>query len=63
MVHLYRVTSKGQITLPKNVRELLQVSEGDYLTYRIENGRVYLEKANLIPNGNTGPSASDQEKI
>ncbi|HSF42529.1 MAG TPA: AbrB/MazE/SpoVT family DNA-binding domain-containing protein [Thermoanaerobaculia bacterium] len=34
------VTSKGQITLPKEVREHLHLSEGDRVEFVIEEGRV-----------------------
>lgn len=37
------VTSKGQITLPKEVRELLHLAEGDRVEFLIErDGRVRL---------------------
>jgi bifunctional DNA-binding transcriptional regulator/antitoxin component of YhaV-PrlF toxin-antitoxin module len=29
-MHVYRDTDKGQVTLPKNIRDFLQVREGDY---------------------------------
>jgi antitoxin PrlF len=34
------VTSKGQITLPKEVREHLHLAEGDRVEFVIEEGRV-----------------------
>lgn len=33
-----RITSKGQITIPKEVREALGVREGDSLIFEVENG-------------------------
>lgn len=48
-MHVYRVTEKGQVTLPKNIRDFLQVREGDYITYIIENGKVIVTKALLTP--------------
>ena len=40
---LSTVTSKGQITLPKEVREHLQIREGDRLDFQIEkDGSVRL---------------------
>jgi antitoxin PrlF len=39
-----RITSKGQITLPKAVREALGVEAGDRVSFRIgEDGVVVLE--------------------
>lgn len=42
-----KLTSKGQITLPKIVRTQLGIKEGDLIAFTIEkNNRVYLEKIN-----------------
>ena len=35
-----RVMSKGQITIPKNIREALGVTTGDRVTFIFENGSV-----------------------
>ena len=35
-----RITSKGQITIPKAVRDALGVVEGDMLVFRVEGGRA-----------------------
>jgi antitoxin PrlF len=41
-----KVTSKGQITVPKAVRERLDVGPGDYLIFREEaNGTIVVEAA------------------
>lgn len=38
------LTSKGQLTVPREVRERLGVSQGDRLTFRFdEQGRLFLE--------------------
>ncbi|AFM13028.1 AbrB/MazE/SpoVT family DNA-binding domain-containing protein [Turneriella parva] len=39
------VTAKYQATLPKPVREKLQLKAGDKVTFSIENDRVYIQKA------------------
>lgn len=39
-----RVTSKGQITLPKSVRQALGLKEGDRVLFRVMNGRAVLAK-------------------
>lgn len=42
------LTSKGQITVPKAVRDALGVRPGDRLTFRVhENGTVTLEAATI----------------
>lgn len=35
-----KVTSKGQLTIPKEVRRALGVREGDYLIFDLEDGEV-----------------------
>lgn len=35
-----RVMSKGQVTIPKNIREALGVTTGDCVTFIFENGSV-----------------------
>mgnify|MGYP002676872116 CR=1 FL=1 len=37
-----KVMAKGQVTIPKNVREILGVSSGDRITFVVENGSVRL---------------------
>ena len=38
------VTSKGQVTLPKSVRESLQLKAGDRVLFRVHKGRAILAK-------------------
>ncbi|MEW6107042.1 MAG: AbrB/MazE/SpoVT family DNA-binding domain-containing protein [Bacillota bacterium] len=37
-----KVTSKGQITLPKSIRERLRISAGDYLQAELRGGELVL---------------------
>ena len=37
-----KVMSKGQLTIPKDVREILGISSGDRITFVVENGNVRL---------------------
>ena len=37
-----KVMSKGQVTNPKDVREILGISSGDRITFVVENGNVRL---------------------
>lgn len=39
-----KVTSKGQITVPKAVRESLGISEGDRVVFRVEGHRAVLAR-------------------
>ncbi|GAC1532619.1 MAG: hypothetical protein NVS3B12_10700 [Acidimicrobiales bacterium] len=39
-----KVTSKGQVTVPKAVREALGLEEGDELVFRVEGKRAVLAR-------------------
>jgi antitoxin PrlF len=39
-----RLTSKGQVTIPKSVRDALDLHEGDELLFRVERSRALLAK-------------------
>ena len=39
-----KVSSKGQVTVPKAVREALGISEGDEVTFRVEGNRAVLAR-------------------
>ena len=41
------LTSKGQTTLPKEIRAQLHLQPGDRIEYTIEAGRVYLSPATM----------------
>ena len=39
-----KVTSKGQVTVPKAVREALGIKEGDEVIFRVEGNRAVLAR-------------------
>jgi antitoxin PrlF len=39
-----KMTSKGQVTVPKAVRDALELHEGDELLFRVERSRALLAK-------------------
>ena len=39
-----KLTSKGQVTIPKAVREALDLHEGDELLFRVERSRALVAK-------------------
>jgi AbrB family looped-hinge helix DNA binding protein len=46
-MELAKVTSKGQITLPVNIRRKLGVKEGDKILFIEEAGKVYILNASM----------------
>ena len=46
-----KVMAKGQVTIPKRIRELLNLENGDYVTFvvnkdkvQIQNSKVFIEE-------------------
>ncbi len=39
-----RVSSKGQITIPRDVREALGVKQGDTVLFRVDGGRATIAR-------------------
>ncbi len=39
-----RVTSKGQITVPKAVRDALGIKQGDQIVFRVEENRAVMAR-------------------
>ncbi len=44
MVSIGKLSAKGQVTVPKRVREALGVGPGDLVAYDIDNGVVHLRR-------------------
>lgn len=42
-----KITSKGQITLPKELRQRLNVKEGDEIEFVEENGKTWVRPRNV----------------
>jgi AbrB family looped-hinge helix DNA binding protein len=47
-IQISRVSSKGQVTLPKNVREAIGVGPGDAVAYDVNKGVVTLRRLEPI---------------
>ncbi len=48
MVMASKITSKGQITLPKEVRKILNVQEGNVIIFERENDKVVIKSAKTL---------------
>jgi AbrB family looped-hinge helix DNA binding protein len=42
------LSSKGQLTIPKQLREKLDLSAGDKIEFKVENNVIKLRKINLF---------------
>jgi AbrB family looped-hinge helix DNA binding protein len=70
IVETAKVTSKGQVTIPKAVRESLGVAAGDQLSFEVEDGGVlvravpdFIELAGSVPLPPRLEGLSDQELL
>jgi len=43
-MYLSRLSSKGQVTIPKEIRETIGLKPGDMIAYEVENGVVTLTR-------------------
>ena len=46
---LAKVTRKGQMTIPQELREKLNIEPGDYVTLRAFSGGIFISKAIVTP--------------
>lgn len=44
------VTSKGQVTIPKEIRTFLKIKPSDKVDFEVENGRVILKPLKTLQN-------------
>ena len=42
-----RISSKGQVTIPKAIRERLNLEEGDKVAFIEENGKIVISKSSV----------------
>lgn len=49
MKTISQISSRGQVTLPASVRKALGLKPGDALLIEVEDGRVVLEPALVLP--------------
>lgn len=46
--YLTRVTSKGQVTIPKAVRDRYGIEEGDYLVFDPQDDQLVVRKGTMV---------------
>lgn len=44
-MYISRLSAKGQVTVPKEIREILALKPGDMIAYEVQNGAVILKRA------------------
>ncbi|MBH8605583.1 AbrB/MazE/SpoVT family DNA-binding domain-containing protein [Thermoactinomyces sp. CICC 10522] len=44
------MSKQGQATIPKEVRKLLDISEGDIIAFMQEEGNIIIKKALVVPD-------------
>jgi len=43
-MHTSRLSSKGQVTIPKEIREAIGLEPGNMIAYEVQNGSVILSR-------------------
>ncbi len=43
-MHLSQLSTEGQITVPKEIQDLLSLKPGDLITYEVQEGAVILKR-------------------
>ena len=61
-MELAKVTSKGQITIPLMIRNLLQLKTGDKVFFEENNGKVYIANASQITLANVQAKMEGEAK-
>ena len=49
-----KVMSKGQVTIPKRIRELLNLENGDYVTFVVNKDKVEIQNSKVFIEENIG---------
>jgi len=47
-MELAKVTSKGQITIPRDIRDKMNLKKGDKILFFEENGKYFLQNSNSL---------------
>lgn len=68
MTSMAKLTSKGQVTIPRSVRKYLKVDTGSMLIFEVENDRVVVRPARTLHDlagvlKGRGPKGKDFEAM
>lgn len=59
-----RMSSKGQVTVPKVVREALGIKEGDEIVFRVQGNRAVLARTpDFLTLGGTFPVPASKRNV
>jgi AbrB family looped-hinge helix DNA binding protein len=47
-MEIAKVTSKGQITIPQEIREKMSLRKGDKVIFFEENGKIFFQNSNSV---------------
>lgn len=61
-MNVIKVLRHGQITLPKTVREALDIKEGDILEIELERSHLILKTKILVDKEESGPTVFGHQK-
>ena len=61
-MELAKVTSKGQITIPADIRKRLRLKPGDKVLFLEDEGRVMIENSSLVALSTIQQAMSDQAR-
>ena len=63
-MELAKITTRGQITIPKEIRKKLGVRDGDKVVFVEESGRIIVENAAMVALKNAQDSfAGEAERL
>ena len=48
VMELAKLTSKGQITIPQEIRKKLNLKQGDKVVFFEEDGKIYFQNSSLV---------------
>ena len=49
-----KVMAKGQVTIPKKIRDILEIENGDYVTFVVNKDKVEIQNSKVFIEENIG---------